>query len=159
MNTQSAIRFPIDYESLNKGDVIAADRLERIVELPRTDAGYSLKVQMVKERIEREMEAIGRPVVLAIDQGNLKVLTDSEAAIYVDQKFQEYRRRMFRQHVRGESAIDVSKLSPDERQQHERAAYVRSKEIQALARTRREVRLESHQRQTPGALPSAEEKA
>lgn len=150
MQTAETKRFPVDYDTLAKGDIIPVQRIEEITSSSRSSANFSFEAMKLKERIEREMEAIGKPVILKLDQGNLVVLTDSEAITYVDEMFQQFRRRMIRQHIRGEAAIDVAKLTDEEQKTHERASYVRGKEIQAITTARRQCRLEGHQRATPG---------
>lgn len=152
METVKVERFPVDYEALQKGDVITVERLEKITGKSHGTVAHQLGVLQLMGQIERDMWAANKRVTLKLDKGAIVVCTDSEAAIKNARDFMLGLRKLSRSHVRNQF-VDVSQLADDERAAHERKLEVEGKYLQAVASTRKEIRLQSHSRSTPG-LPS-----
>jgi hypothetical protein len=141
-------RYPIDYDTLNKGDTIPAARIERITGKTRTDLNYALACMALKERIETDLWKLGKPWTLKQQGEDIVVLTDAEAAEYNDRRFKQDLRSMGRR-LQHQLSVDVAQLDDDQRADHLRAVEVNGKIMQAVAVAKKQIRLEAHQRQTP----------
>jgi hypothetical protein len=150
---QNVTRHPIDYDLLNKGDVIPVNRVEEIVGVKRAAKEYAFRLLRLKGRIEHELAERGKVWTLSTDHGDLRILTDSEASTYNEVESAHARRKERRCFAR-QAAVDVSKLSEDERPAHERRVYVQGKYIQAAASVRQSLRLKPVERTVPG-LPAS----
>lgn len=153
-----AKRFPIDYEALNKGDVIAVAEVERLVQCPRDHRLFAMKATNLASTISLAMDDLGRPVTIVLREGDLRVLTDDEASQYNHEMFKQFFRRMGRS-LRRLAAVDVGQLDSEERGEHLRRLEVNGKTFAAAMKTRqREWGLVNHQRSTPRlqAQPSCE---
>jgi len=143
-------RHPVDYESLTKGDVIITEVIERFSGIKRENIKkYQIVLMQLREQVERELEAIGKHVLVKIEKDYLRILTDEEAVDYVDDRHTSLRRQMFKNHGRSISSIDPSLLSDGQKAEHERGIINRSKELQAI-RDARKLLSQPHQRQSPG---------
>lgn len=148
-----AERWPIDYDALQKGDVIPSDLLERVTNTNRESAEYAFAVLKMKDRIERELHDRNRDWTLRIHKGEIKVLTDPEAATFNHAEQVRARAAMMRRFLLA-LAVDVSLLDEDQRKQHERNVEVDGKYIQSMRDVRKQLACKGHQRNTP-ALPAA----
>ncbi len=154
METVKVERFPVDYETLKKGDVIPVERLEQITGKSHGTVEHQLAVLQLMGQIERDMWAANKRVTLRLSKGAIAVCTDSEAAIKNARDFILGLRKLSRSHIRNQH-VDVAQLTDDERASHERKLEVEGKYLQAVASTRKDIRLQAHSRSTPG-LPSPE---
>lgn len=118
-------KWPIDWDSLNKGDVIPVERLEQITETPRTSELYALKVLRFRHWLESEMKSRFRPVVTCSDHGALRILTDAEAVEYTAKRFQQAQNTMEASH-RKAMDIDVGNLTDGEKRQHRQNTEVQA---------------------------------
>jgi hypothetical protein len=144
-----ATRWPIDYDSLTKGTIIPVQRIEEITQTQRGTSAYDFAVLRLSARIERELHDRGRIWTVKSEKGALKILTDSEAAVYnhalqVQARASELRRFALQQ------AVDVSSLGTDVRKQHERNMEIDGKYIQARIAVREQLRLTASKRNVPG---------
>lgn len=140
---------PVDYTTLAKGDVISVARLEQILGVARTHQRFAFKVLRLKRRIERELMKLGNRFTLAVVKGDLRVLTDPEAAAYTHVEQEHARRRERRRFVQ-QVAVDVTNLDEDQRKQHERNLEIDGRYIQAQGSVRKLIRLEAVKRSVPG---------
>lgn len=152
MAKMEAQRFPIDYETLQKGDVVPVERIEEIVNMKRDDVRFSLKVAALVDRIRRELLDRDKPWTVAVVKGQIRVLTDAEATIYQRQR-REQAHRSERQAFFYISKVDVAALTPEQRVEHEREVINSGRFIQAMENVRKQMRLEASKRAVPG-LPS-----
>lgn len=141
--------WPIDYDAIQKGDIIPVDRVEKITGKKQGCSDYDFAVLKLKDRIERELHERGNVWTLRTEKGAIKILKDEEAALYnhaeqVRARATEARRFALMQ------SVDVSKLSPDILKTHERNIEVDGRFIQAQMNVRKELQLESTKRTTPG---------
>ncbi len=150
MSTVQAERFPFDYDTMDKGDVIPAEKLEEITELSRKDKDYQLAILKVKGQITKELAIREKGIVVRCDHDCLRLLTDPEAAEYTRTRFKQELRALARVHMQA-MQVDATKLDDDQKKSHERQLEVQGKYIQAMAKAKKEIRLTSHKRQTPGA--------
>lgn len=141
--------YPLDYDALSKGDVIAPETIEAAVNCKRLHPQYALRLLSFKEHLERELMTRGQAITLKCEDQSIRLLTDEEASEYNAKATDAYFRRAAKAHVRNLS-VDVGNLTTERRQQHERTLVVNSRMLQAMKRERRTMALESHARVTPG---------
>jgi hypothetical protein len=146
-----ATRFPIDYDALNKGDTIPADRCEQILGIKQSVPRYALALLGLKERVEDELHERGKNWTLRTEKGALRVLTDAEASTYNHHESRRHRHALKRRFALG-SAVDMANLTDDQRKEHERTLYTDGRYVQAMEDTRKQLRSEAHQRATPKQL-------
>ena len=142
-------RWPVDYETLKKGDVITADRLEKLVGLKRDNPRYSLAIMSLKQRIQDDLEDIGSIWTLAIVKNDLRVLTDAEASEYNHRSLLNGMAKMFRSQYRN-MAVDVTELTDDQEKDHIRRIEVDGKILQAIRAARKTPKFTDEVRTVPG---------
>lgn len=142
MNTE---RYPLDIDAIEKGSTVTVEEMERIFQIPRTDARFSLRTMGLKEFIQRGMLERGQVVTVAIRRGALCVLRDEEASIYNDREARNKRLGMLRDLARLQG-VDVSNIPEERRPMHERRVAVLGRYVEALRETAKVIRSE-------GALP------
>ena len=77
-------KYPIDFESLRKGDVITTNELEDILQLQAGTAAFDIGSLKLKSAIEREMAKRGKDFIVVFRQESIRVLTDAESVDYID---------------------------------------------------------------------------
>ena len=113
--------WPIDTCELKKGDYISSQRLSELTNLSVGSPQYAFKLMSLKKFITKALAKRGLLVTVAIRQDGLAILTDQEAAIYNVKFAKSGARRIKRSAVR-HSVIDLSKLTPAEREQWDKDA-------------------------------------
>lgn len=141
----STERFPIDYDTLQKGDYISPEDCERIIAAHKDQGGqrvtrahriYSLRLMVVADEIERECWKLGKRFRVVTDRDGLRVLTDPELAEYAREKFHRHERGLLRENAHART-VDVQLLTDDQRVAHERALIIQGAKLAALASARR----------------------
>lgn len=122
---------PLNFDALQKGDIISAEQIESITQCQRSHRSYQLRVLALKEQIQRELRDRGRVVTIACRKDALHILTDAEAAEYNERAMGEYFRRAGRALYR-KIHVDQSQLTDEERKVHQRQIEVRNRQMQAL---------------------------
>ncbi len=82
--------------NLKKGDRIAYRVLEKEFKCSILDEQYGLKMMELKNRIQNESEAMGKPLLCRQDCKALVIMTDAQATEYKDLKADSDRRRYAR---------------------------------------------------------------
>lgn len=132
----STEKHPFDFDALKKGDSFTPEVLESITLKQRETKEYSFALLSLREQIETELEARGRPVVVAMVKNNLVILTDEEAQLYTFERFNAAQRAMYRAHRRS-MIIDRTNLSEEAEQRHQRQLIVQGAKLAALRSTSR----------------------
>jgi hypothetical protein len=148
----SAERWPIDYETIEKGDVIPVGRIEELIGAKQFTSAYDLGLLQLTTRIEDELHERGKPWTLRTEKGAIRVLTDAEASAYNHSR-QVAARKAMRRRFALLVAVDPDLLDDDQRKDHERYVEVNGKYIQADNAVRAQLRLIPNVRNVPG-LPS-----
>ena len=149
LNEQDIQYFPLDFDSLKKGDNITPDRLEKLTGKTRGTDGYNLAVLALRERIVRECKDRGKHFTVAVVKGTLRILTDEEAALYNVRTFRAGFRRSGKS-LRRLTKVNVGQLSDQQKRDHERNLLVFGKMLQAARSARAAIAATPHQRMTPG---------
>lgn len=119
-------KYPIDFDSVEKGDLLTQEMLEKITAEKFGTDKFTFKVLALQGRI---IDETGYTVKNHGD--SLVVLTDEEASSYNDKMFKRFKRGMFHRHKLMQN-VDVSQLSDTMRQEHERKVLSQSRYISAL---------------------------
>lgn len=141
-------KYPFDYDSLSKGDMIAAEVVEEIVKLPRTHVHFNLRALALKQQVESELDARGRPANVRIEKGGLKILTDEEARPYSEQQFREGVRKIKRAHLRA-CIIDQGNLNEEDKQRLQGQILIQGAQIAAMRKAKRKLLPEAHKSDVP----------
>jgi len=128
--------WPVDYDTLAKGDVIPQAKCCEILGKSESDPKYGLYLMRLAKRIEHEMGSRGKPCVVRCLQGGIRVLLDSEAVTYVANRFESHEMGLGVQHGR---ALHVDRGNLDEREQatHARNLTLQAFKLAALRNSRR----------------------
>lgn len=144
-----ASKFPIDYDSLNKGDIIPVNRVEQIVGKKQDDPMYQFALLKFTDRIQRELQDRGQWWTVRTEKGAVKILTDTEAVSYNHAEQVRARSAQLRRFAL-QQAVDVTQLDNESRKEHERNLEVDGKHVQALLGVREQFRLSASKRSVPG---------
>ena len=141
-------RHPIDCDTLNKGDVISVDVLQKITKKPQGSQEYAFKLMSLQSFIHDKRADL----TVRIDHDTIRILTDKESSEYNDQVFKMGMRKMKTSNGRL-LMVDYSGFSDDEKQRHLRKIEVNSRTYQATILGRRgKLILPPVVRNTPGLM-------
>ncbi len=144
----------IDFDKLEKGSKLPPALLARVIGVDRETEyrDYLLGCLQIRAVIAAHFLTEHNLIVTIVSEKDaLRILDDAPAA---DSNRRAGKRalKMYRSAHRRNVAVDASKLSQDEREQHTRTLEVQSKYLQAMERVKREVRLEAYKRKEPGLV-------
>jgi hypothetical protein len=144
--------WPIDVESLAKGDDIDEASLVAIIGLRPSDPGYDHGVLVVRNKIDQALKRLGRVYTYERKGNTLRVLTDSEALYYNERRATGHRRGV--RDCEGRlSSIDRNHLSPEQNRYLDRVHLIVSTyRVAGEAAMRTEVGHFNYRRNTPGLL-------
>lgn len=143
--------FPIDFDSLAKGDVIAPERVEEFSSCKRGSDKFRLALLVLRERVVRELRERDKHYTVAIIKGQLRILTDEEAAIYNSRTFKHGFRRAVRSHRRL-AHVDTAGFNELQKSDHERNLLVQGRMLQAARSALQSLVAVAHKRTVPGLL-------
>lgn len=142
-------RYPVDLSTIIKGRVFSPEEIEYLTGAKRGTPEYALALLNLRTHIENALITTGHPpLTLKCDHNSLRVLTDAEAAEYNAQQFDRLQRRAARRFAL-QMAVDISELSENERETHEKKVLVNGKILQAISNVRKQFKLKPHERKTP----------
>lgn len=141
--------FPLDFDALEKGHCINAERLQQLTGKQRGTDEYNLAVLALRERIVRECKDRNKNFTVAMVKGALRILTDEEAAVYNVRTFRAGFRRSHSS-LRRLAKVDTAALSDQQKSEHERNVIVFGKMLQAARSARTAIAGTPHERTTPG---------
>lgn len=146
---------PFDFDMLHKGMTIEAEELEAVTGEQPASHNYSFALLGLRDKIERELRARGRPASVKILGATLRILTDEEAS--------EFNHRRFIANLRGTerrflqlTEVDRKSLTDKQCDAHDRRTEVAGHFYQAIATAGKQIALEAHRRRIPGLPPAKE---
>lgn len=149
-NIEKVQYYPLDFDSIQKGDAWATDELERLTGKRRDTTEYQFAVMALKSRIYRELKDRGKRVTLAVVKGALRVLTDEEAALYNARTFRQGFRRSVRSFSRM-STVNQAGMTERQKADHERNLIVYGRMLQAARNGKKQaLRATAVKRDVPG---------
>lgn len=125
-------RFPLDYESLKRGDFLAPEVVERAVLTSRTEDGYWAKVLKLRDGIRRWfLDNRGDFVTIVCEGDGLRILTHPEQSEYASRRGSRAVGQIM--HAVGElQAVDVAQLPNEMHESHARRQRLASFRAQQL---------------------------
>lgn len=150
-------RYPVDYDAIEAGHVISRSRLAVILGERPGSHTFRYKLTALQRQVEQELWDRGKQLTVAQDHGDLLILDGVAASRHNRRRSRQYARRFARSHRRL-MAVDVGKLSEEERREHDRALVVQGAMLAGLVAGRGEGLRIAHRRNTPG-LPQPEGQA
>ncbi len=131
-------KYPLDFDALSKGSTIPQSKIEEILGLSADNPGYWKGLLSLRDRVIKELEQRNLDVTIKQDNGDLIILTDSEASIYNYAWASRHLSGYMRSHNRL-LAVDVKNLSIPETAEHRKRVEVSSKYAQTLTQTTRTI--------------------
>ena len=132
------IKFPLDFDTLDKGSVIPQSKIEEILGKKANEPGYQFELLELRNRILSELAHRGKKVAIKQDHGDLVILNDGEASVYLFTWEIRHLRGYMRKHDTL-LAVDSTKLSLDEKVEHRKRIEISSKYAQTLSTTTRTI--------------------
>lgn len=133
-------RYPINIDELRKGQVITTDELTRIIgRRPEQDQH---KWQWSLLALQGFIHDKTTLTVKIVPEG-MRVLTDSEAAIYNHRRGAQALRAFMRRYERN-GMVDETALSEEERKIHASNLLNQSRYASAILQTTRSIRIDPH---------------
>jgi hypothetical protein len=144
-------QYPLDFDALQKGDVISVEQIENIFGIKRTDRNFWAKTLNLRDRIAKEMIDRNRPVTVRTSQGALHICQDREATVYNHKRVGHAYRTMIKAHRR-QLCVDVSDFTVEEKTEHDKRLLTSGAMSAACMAVRRSPKLAAAVRKTPGLL-------
>lgn len=132
----SVKRYPIDFDSLAKGDIVAVETIEQILEVKHGTTAYQLGCLGLCGEIEKQMSYRGPRPTLKISKGAILILHDNEATITSERRIRNDLHRAVRNYGRLTQVV-IANLTDEEKTQHDRRLMSQGRLLQALARERK----------------------
>lgn len=149
-------RHPLDASVLKKGDYISPQRCEMIVGVDRKLRDYPLALVKLMDQIRDLLLREGKEWVLRTEKDGIRILVDSEAAVFTGKvRFRQGMRVMARAH-RSALAVDTSNLTQLENKDHAHQLDVNGKVLQAV-RVAKKLALRAHRRKTPKLVTTGDD--
>ena len=112
--------FPLDVTQLAKGQVFTVEELKEIMHTTRDDPRWWLKLLTLRQQIERLRMRQGLPLLTTrTHKGTLVICDDADASVYNRSMGKRGIRRFARASYHN-IAVDMTKLTDDQRMAHER---------------------------------------
>lgn len=144
---------PLDFDGLNKGDRVSVSHCEAALGVLSSHPRYQLRLLALKQQIERELFARGKPATLRIEGREIVICDDPEASAYNVRAFRRGVRCSARAHARN-MVVDAHQLDAPQRKAHERALLVQGTILASISQAKKQLRLKPTGRTTP-TLPQA----
>lgn len=141
----------LDFSTVEIGGEVSQDVCEEHIGLTYRDdpTGYCLALLKLMGEVRKYLkEKHGREITVRAVKLQLLILTDAEASHYNPKRFADGLRLIRRAHRRM-LAVDVSKLTPEERAQYGRNVETQSARLAMLRKRREPAAAEAVQRATP----------
>lgn len=132
-----ATPYPLDFDSLYKGDEVPVEKLAEIIDHPAGSDEYRFAVMTLADRIVNELSERGLDVVVVQRKGALRILTDTEASKHCYNEALRGHKIMGRNLGRT-LLVDQTTLTEEERRIHDSRINVVSRMYQASKTARRE---------------------
>jgi hypothetical protein len=111
--------YDIDIDKLEKGQVISVGEVERLTGVSFHHRRFALELLQLRDFIVMERMRIGRPLSVRSANGSLVINTDAQASQYHHQLAMSKIRGFIRQTAYLAAFVDPTKLTDDERREHD----------------------------------------
>ena len=144
--------FPLDVTKLVKGQTLEIPKLEAVFGIHYPNELWWSKLLWLREQIDKSRRKLGLSLLtMRIRKGRLVVCDDSDAAHYNERMGKRGLRRFRRAYARNH-AVDVTKLTDEERRAHDASLKRQQMLFPALRGESHKPLLENPQRVTPPML-------
>lgn len=127
-------RWPFDIAALRRGSVVSADVIESAVGFKRTESEYHFEHLRIRDMVVDHFEERGdEGVIVTMRDDGLQVLTDEEAAGYVQSRSRKAKKDFAWSVYKG-SQIDRDKLTDATREKLDRWQHVQAFRLQQMRR-------------------------
>jgi hypothetical protein len=149
MMIQERKPYPFDLTKLGKGSVIQSSEIERVTGGKADSRNFGLDVMTAKGMLDRQFRDAGITLTTRTSKGTIIICDDSDASRYNRKSGRSGLRRFGRSHVRN-LAVDVSKLTEEERKDHEKTLLTNGRLLAAVSKIRHQPLLPApKKRETP----------
>lgn len=126
----------INFEAIHPGYIVKKETLQNIVQIaPDKDVEsykkYQLELLSIGQIITSQLDKLNRPYTVVIRKEEIMVLTHAEASKYNQNKFSNGLKKAKRAN-RKLVHVDVSQLSPAEKERHDAAIIKQSKLVSLI---------------------------
>ena len=136
-NTTELKPWPMDFDTLKKGDVIPVADVERITGKKAGTKQYAFAALNIVKRMRDHLFDKEKYWTIVMRKDAICILTDIEAAEYNSHEYETSRNRLKRLHVQT-LAVDSMQLSDEQRRTHYRRLQVQAFEMSAMRSARLE---------------------
>lgn len=148
------VRWPLDFDALEKGHVIDSAKLSQITKCERGTAAYALCTLQVKQEIEKKLAQRDYPVTCKVEKDSIRILTDVEASEYNEIQGEHAVRKAYRA-LRRQMNVDARNLTEEQQKEHSRRLLHQGMTVSAIRETRRTLRLTAHTNPVRQSLESS----
>jgi hypothetical protein len=124
--------YPIDVETLQKGQMITPQQVEHITGEIRGTNAYALKAMALAKDIERDRAMMGLPVVARARKLGIYIFPDAEASDYLHSEQKRARAKMGRDLRQQKTAVDRSALNEEQAKWHDHSILCNSRVYQVM---------------------------
>lgn len=128
--------WPLDINSLHKGQDLPASQCETIVGVRQSAARYPFALLGLREWIMTESARIGNPMSVSMRAGGLHINVDAEASRYHSKLAKDAERSVHRNFAHLCRTVSAAGLNEHERGEHEQRVRVLSLKVAALKSAR-----------------------
>ncbi|MFY9345544.1 MAG: hypothetical protein WAT39_23845 [Planctomycetota bacterium] len=127
-----ATPFPLDFDALNRGDIIPAERIEEIYAVSRTHTNFRFAAMNLAESIEAHFRTVkADELIVKHDGDSLRLLTHPEQSIEAQRRAASMVRGFGRALMKA-AAVDQGMLDSHDRDRHARFVAVTAFRYQQL---------------------------
>jgi hypothetical protein len=124
--------YPFETDHLKKGDRVTRETIENAYKVKAGTDEYRLRgILRAREHVLSAFADRGEIVTLSEDKYDLVILTDEEAAIYNEHRFEIALDAARRSHGR-KLAVDRAQLSAESLERHDRGLVVQGRQLHAV---------------------------
>lgn len=120
MEQKKVSRYPLDYETLKKGDVITVKQIEEIVHKRRYDADFWSATLSLAQEIETRLRDLNRVWVVRHRKGNLVILDDTSASTFLEHDTKRLMFSKLKKRFHQMTHVETEALEPGRREEHMR---------------------------------------
>jgi len=111
--------FPLDFNLLRRGDYLTPEQVEDATLTTRSSVDYRVAMLQLRDQILAHFLGLGDVVTVVTEKDGLRILTHAEQAEYAPTREQRAVRQLLISHAEGK-AVDVSQLTDEQRERHNR---------------------------------------
>jgi hypothetical protein len=147
-----ATRFPLDLESLRKGDTITSETIRDIIKQPGETDGPDPESKTYQVRVlalQQWLQAALKPWTVRQLSGSIRILTDEEALDWNDRLFDKAKEKMVRRHVLVQG-VEHTNLTERQKKRHRKVLRDQQFQLHKLLEAEGTCQIRESKRMTRG---------